>query len=236
MLVDADPRPPPDRVSDQFMDTRLYLPSTAAKPYASLKKELYGPAGSILQAKVSKTTKNSRHATTRNKSEAFRTAQPHTGPGQQSQYGMLVRQDSGFGDSLSPKQKINLHRSAEKEKAKILKEFSNKIRNPITVAAREGKSKTVQPETDEEDVKQDQGERATQAANILKKGMRVSRRTKADPVYKVLKANQRDYDFKKHMNEKLLRILERYELDKPILMQDKLDMIWDKPEKPAHGQ
>ena len=32
------------------------------------------------------------------------------------------------------------------------------------------------------------------------------------------------------MNEKLLRILERYELEKPILMQDKLDVIWDKPD------
>jgi len=30
------------------------------------------------------------------------------------------------------------------------------------------------------------------------------------------------------MNEKVVRILDRYELDKPILMQDKLDMIWDK--------
>ena len=33
------------------------------------------------------------------------------------------------------------------------------------------------------------------------------------------------------MNNKLIRILERYELDKPILMQDKLDIIWDKNEK-----
>ena len=62
--------------------------------------------------------------------------------------------------------------------------------------------------------------------------MRVGRRTKSDPVYKVLKANQRDYDFKKQMNGRLLKILERYELDKPILMQDKLDIIWDKPERP----
>ena len=30
------------------------------------------------------------------------------------------------------------------------------------------------------------------------------------------------------MNNKLVRILERYELDKPILMSDKLDIIWDK--------
>ena len=66
--------------------------------------------------------------------------------------------------------------------------------------------------------------------------MRVRGRTKADPVYKVLKVNQRDYHFKRAMNEKLLRILERYELDKPILMQDKLDVIWDKSEQPQAGQ
>ena len=62
--------------------------------------------------------------------------------------------------------------------------------------------------------------------------MRVGRRAKSDPVYKVLKANQRDYNFKKQMNGKLLKILERYELDKPILMQDKLNIIWDKADKP----
>ena len=28
-------------------------------------------------------------------------------------------------------------------------------------------------------------------------------------------------------NQKLIRILERMELDKPILMHDKLDIIWD---------
>ena len=66
--------------------------------------------------------------------------------------------------------------------------------------------------------------------------MRVRGRTKADPVYKVLKVNQRDYYFKRAMNEKLVRILERYELDKPILMQDKLDVIWDKSEQPQAGQ
>jgi hypothetical protein len=33
------------------------------------------------------------------------------------------------------------------------------------------------------------------------------------------------------MNEILLKILERYELDKPILMADKLDCIWDKREQ-----
>ena len=33
------------------------------------------------------------------------------------------------------------------------------------------------------------------------------------------------------MNSLLLRILDRYEVDKPILMADKLDIIWDKNTK-----
>lgn len=33
------------------------------------------------------------------------------------------------------------------------------------------------------------------------------------------------------MNNLLLKILDRYEMDKPILMQDKLDIIWDKAQK-----
>lgn len=32
------------------------------------------------------------------------------------------------------------------------------------------------------------------------------------------------------MNDILVKILQRYELDKPILMRDKLDIIWDKRE------
>ena len=54
-----------------------------------------------------------------------------------------------------------------------------------------------------------------------------------DPISKVLKANDRAYKFHKEMNNLLLKILERYEIDKPILMQDKLDIIWDKAEKKA---
>ena len=49
-----------------------------------------------------------------------------------------------------------------------------------------------------------------------------------DPIKKILKVNDRSYNFQKAMNDKLVRILERYELDKPILMSDKLEIIWDK--------
>ena len=30
------------------------------------------------------------------------------------------------------------------------------------------------------------------------------------------------------MNDMLIKILQRYELDKPILIHDKIDVIWDK--------
>jgi hypothetical protein len=40
--------------------------------------------------------------------------------------------------------------------------------------------------------------------------------------------NDRAFNFQKAMNNKLIRILDRYDLDKPILMSDKLDIIWDK--------
>ena len=37
------------------------------------------------------------------------------------------------------------------------------------------------------------------------------------------------------MNDVLNKILERYELDKPILMRDKLDIIWDKKKVKDQG-
>jgi flagellar basal body rod protein FlgG len=49
-----------------------------------------------------------------------------------------------------------------------------------------------------------------------------------DPIKKLFTTNQKVCKYKKVENKKLLRILERIELDKPILMHDKLDIIWDK--------
>ena len=40
--------------------------------------------------------------------------------------------------------------------------------------------------------------------------------------------NNRSFKFQKKMNDILVKILQRYDLDKPILMRDKLDIIWDK--------
>ena len=51
-----------------------------------------------------------------------------------------------------------------------------------------------------------------------------------DPIKKILNVNNRSFKITNKMNEVLVRILERYELDKPILMRDKLDMIWEKRE------
>ena len=52
-----------------------------------------------------------------------------------------------------------------------------------------------------------------------------------DPISQVLRTNDRAYKFHCAMNQLLLKILDRYEMDKPILMADKLDIIWDKDEK-----
>lgn len=52
-----------------------------------------------------------------------------------------------------------------------------------------------------------------------------------DPISRVLKANDKAFKFQRAMNDLLLKILDRYEMDKPILMADKLDIIWDKTGK-----
>ena len=49
-----------------------------------------------------------------------------------------------------------------------------------------------------------------------------------DPIKKLFGTNQRVNRFKKIQNKKLCRILERMELDKPILMHDKMEIIWEK--------
>lgn len=48
-----------------------------------------------------------------------------------------------------------------------------------------------------------------------------------DPIKKIMKASNRVQKNRLVENEKLIRILERMELDKPILMHDKLEIIWD---------
>ena len=50
---------------------------------------------------------------------------------------------------------------------------------------------------------------------------------RTDPLRKIFQVNQQVIHFKTMQNKKLMRILERVELDKPILMHDKLDVIWD---------
>lgn len=47
-----------------------------------------------------------------------------------------------------------------------------------------------------------------------------------DPLKKILQTNNRIQKAKINYNQKLLKILERVELDRPILMRDKLEIIW----------
>ena len=67
-----------------------------------------------------------------------------------------------------------------------------------------------------------------------KRGSVVPQSRGIDPIKKILRVNNKSYKFQKEMNDLLLKILERYELDKPILMSDKLDIIWDKSPRSPH--
>jgi len=49
-----------------------------------------------------------------------------------------------------------------------------------------------------------------------------------DPIRNIMRVNDKCFKFQIKMNNLLKKILNRYELDKPILMRDKLDIIWDK--------
>ena len=60
---------------------------------------------------------------------------------------------------------------------------------------------------------------------------RAKKVSEKDPIGKIIRVNKKSYKFTNRMNALLLKILERYDLDKPILMQDKLDIIWDKNEE-----
>ena len=131
-------------------------------------------------------------------------------------------------ESLTANQKLTIQYQSERQKEKVLQDLDEKLSNPLTVQVKEP---AIEKSTEELPQPKQKKERQ-QVPNIVMQGkLKITRRTKSDPVYKVLKVNQKDYNFKKLMNEKLLRILERYELDKPILMQDKLDIIWDKPDE-----
>jgi hypothetical protein len=60
------------------------------------------------------------------------------------------------------------------------------------------------------------------------KKKRLAKRLRNDPVRKIFSVNQSVQKKKYAYNERLMRILERLEYDRPILMRDKLDVIWEK--------
>ena len=55
---------------------------------------------------------------------------------------------------------------------------------------------------------------------------KLSKKRRNDPVRKILLTNKKIQRQKREYNDKLLKILERVDLDRPILMHDKLDIIW----------
>lgn len=65
-----------------------------------------------------------------------------------------------------------------------------------------------------------------------KAGAKLNKKRRNDPVRRILATNQNISKQKAMNNVKLLKILERIELDRPILMKDKLDVIWGEEDLP----
>jgi hypothetical protein len=61
---------------------------------------------------------------------------------------------------------------------------------------------------------------------------KLSKRARNDPVRKIINTNKNISKQKEFNNTKLLKILERIEYDRPILMKDKLDVIWGEDDLP----
>lgn len=57
------------------------------------------------------------------------------------------------------------------------------------------------------------------------------KRKRFNPARDLFNTNNRSVSNQQNQNKKLMRILERYELDKPILMHDKLEIIWQNSKK-----
>ena len=65
---------------------------------------------------------------------------------------------------------------------------------------------------------------------VKPKKKKLTRRDRNDPIRKILETNKSIQRQKQGYNQRLLKILERIEYDRPILMQDKLGIIWgDEP-------
>lgn len=65
----------------------------------------------------------------------------------------------------------------------------------------------------------------------MNKKKRLSKRDRSDPIHKIIQVNKIVQRKKLVTNKKLLAILERVEYDRPILIRDKLEIIWEKKEK-----
>ena len=53
-------------------------------------------------------------------------------------------------------------------------------------------------------------------------------RAQLNPITEIFKVKKKLNQFKTVENENLLKVMQRFDLDKPIQMQDKLDVMWAK--------
>ena len=109
--------------------------------------------------------------------------------------------------------------------------MQSKLATPVVVPSGKGGGSYGSSLGGERDAKKGAGKDGKGADGQARKKRVKS--TNCDPIKKILKVNNRSFALQKKMNQLLIKILQRYELDKPILMQDKLDVIWDKNEETA---
>ena len=128
----------------------------------------------------------------------------------QSGYGQLIVN----AEYVQKKRLLVAEQKASTARKAILGELHEKLEKPTVVSVGATDRRTSKGQKSEE-----------------KRPTKLSKLSKADPIQKVIRVNDKVYKFNQAMNETLLKILERYDLDKPILMSDKLDIIWDKAEK-----
>ena len=127
----------------------------------------------------------------------------------------------------------------EEAKNKILTEFSEKMKKPQIV--RVSNDNSNQHSRAASPAKASVTNTASKSKSQQPKSSKPTPRKthphikRDDPIKKILTVNQHTFKHSKAMNNMLLKILERYELDKPIIMADKLDIIWDKSKKKDDG-
>lgn len=113
---------------------------------------------------------------------------------------------------------MEMHQKFKQRKEQMINDLKNKLEMPYQMSSQTAIKKPTKNQQSKEQ----------SSIGFFEAKKRSRRRTKIEPVRKIFQTNQKVVKFVHVENQKLLQILDRIELDKPIMMHDKLDVIWDK--------